>query len=420
MTRIRAFCLAYIDRARRRPNSHSQGPFPVLAQTATSDLSQLSRPHQRMLEIEFLSAPAAAAFAEAWADLARRSIESNIFFEPEFALPALAHLDAGQSVRVVCVWDSGTNPRQLVAVLPLALPLLSLRGMCRAWVHKQAVLGTPLLDRTCARAALEAMFTAIGRRYPYLAVLLLPQIPTAGPTFALLEAFATQRQRRLTLFGAHERAVLRRPFEDPLSSGAASELRRHRRRLAETGRSTYRSRRDRWGVVEGMEEFLAFEARGWKGRNKSALVSAPATAAFARHLAQTLGQAGKLHVDSLEFGGQPVAMGVVLQSGAYAYFWKIAYDEAQAGRSPGVLFTQDLTRQQIADSNLTATDSCAIPDHPMINRLWPDRMALADVAVPLQASQAFVGAALLGETFRRTMRRTAKHLREQIRAYLRK
>lgn len=392
----------------------------MLAQTATSDLSQLGRPHQRMLETEFLPAPAAAAFSEAWADLARRCLEPNIFFEPEFALPALAHLGARKGLRIVCVWDGGAHPRQLVAVLPLAVPLLSLSGACQAWVHNQAVLGTPLLDRTCAPEALDALFAAIGRRYPHLAVLLLPLIPKAGPTFALLQAFATQRHTRLTLFGAHERAVLHRPFEDPLSPGAASELRRHRRRLAETGCSTYRSRRDREGVADGMQEFLAFEAKGWKGRNKSALASSPATAAFASDLAETMGKEGKLRVDSLEFAGQPVAMGIVLQSGTCAYFWKIAYDEAHAPRSPGVLFTQDLTRRQIADSSLAATDSCAIPDHPMINRLWPDRIALADVAVPLEASRLFVEAALLREKFRRTMRRTAKRLRERARTYLRK
>ncbi len=393
----------------------------MLAQTVTSIPSQPSagRPPQRRLDAEILPAAAAVAFSEAWADLAGRCLEPNIFFEPEFALPALTHLGARKKLRVIFVWDCATKPRQLIAVLPLALPIASL-NCCRAWVHDQAVLGTPLLDRSCPGEALDAMLEAIGRRFPRLAILLLPLIPKAGPTFALLQTFAARRKQRLTLFGGHERAALQRPFRDPLSSGAAAELRRQRQRLAESGRFAYRSRCDLQGVTDGMEEFLTLEASGWKGRWKSALASSPATAAFARSMARQMGQAGKIRVDSLELAEQPVAMGIILQSGAYTYFWKIAYDEAHAARSPGVLFTQDLTRRQIADSSVAATDSCAIPDHPMINRLWPGRMALADVAVPLHVSRASVGAAILGEKFHRALRGAGKFLRRRARAKLRK
>ena len=391
----------------------------MLAQTATSSSSQPSAGRLPMLEIEILPAAGAAAFAEAWADLAGRCLEPNIFFEPEFALPAVAHLGAMKRLRVIFVWDCATKPRRLIAALPLALPIVSLLGCCRAWVHDQAVLGTPLLDRACAGLALDAMLEALGRRFPGLAVLLLPLIPKDGPTFALLQIFATRRKARLTLFGEHARAVLERPFADPLSSGAAAELNRQRRRLAESGRFAYRSRRDLPGVTDGMEQFLTLEASGWKGRRKTALASSPATAAFARSVARQMGKAVKIRVDSLELAERPVAMGIILQSSACTYFWKITFDEAHAARSPGVLFTQDLTRRLIAESSVDATDSCAIPDHPMINRLWPGRMALADVAVPLHAARASVGAAILGEKFHRALRRAGRLLRERARAKLR-
>ncbi len=394
----------------------------MLTQTATSTPSQptVGPPPLRMFEIEILPAAGAAAFAEAWTDLAGRCLEPNIFFEPEFALPALAHLGARKRLRVIFVWDCTTKPRRLIAVLPFTLPIAWLIGRCRAWVHEQAALGTPLLDRTCPAEALDALLEAIGRRFPRLAILLLPLIPKDGPTFALLQSFAARRKARLTLFGEHARAVLQRPFVDPLSSGAAAELRRQRRRLAESGRFAYRSRHDLPGVTDGMEQFLMLEASGWKGRRRTALSRSPATAAFTRSMAWQMGHAGKIRFDSLELAGQPVAMGIILQSGARAFFWKIAYDEVHAARSPGVLFAQDLTRRQIAESNIAATNSCAIPDHRMINRLWPGRMALADVAVPLYASRASVGAAILGEKFRRALRKTGKFLRGLARQKLRK
>lgn len=367
-----------------------------------------------MFEIDILRAPAAGQFASAWADLAARCLEPNIFFEPEFALPALTHLGAERRLRIVFAWNSTAEPRQLVGVLPIALPRFSRGGCCRGWLHDQAVLGTPLVDRFCPNEALDAMVDAIGRSYPGLAVLLLPLIPKAGPTFALLQVSAGRRNHKLTLLDEHERAVLRGPYRDPLSSHAAGELRRQRRRLMTGGSLAYRSRQDAPGIVGAMEEFLALEARGWKGRRKSALASSPATAAFARDMARHMGKAGKLSIDSLELSGHAIAMGVILKSGDRAFFWKTAFDEAHAGRSPGVLFARDLTQRQISDASIAATDSCAIPNHPMINRLWPGRLTLVTVAMPLHGSRITVGIALLQEKLRRRLRRSAKSLVERM------
>ena len=377
-------------------------------------------PPQPMFETAILSAAEAARFSDTWVDLAQRCLEPNVFFEAEFALPALAHLGARGRLHVVFVWRDHDDARRLVGILPIVVPRVSFGACCRAWVHEQAVLGMPLIDGDGADETLDAMLSAIGKANPRLAVLLLPLIPQAGPTFALLQKYVARRGRELRLFDAHERAVLRSPFTDPLSPGAAAELRRLRRRLADGGSLTYRRRQDPAEIAEAMEEFLTLEAQGWKGRRRSALAGTAGTAAFARELARRMGEAGKIAVDSFELAGRAIAMGVLLKSADRAFFWKIAYDEAHATRSPGVLFTQDLTRRQIADTRIVMTDSCARPDHPMINRLWPGRLALADVAIPLVDEQSSIGLALRIETFRRALRGALKNVRNRLLAYVRK
>ena len=87
-----------------------------------------------MVEIDILRAQAVGQFADAWADLAARSLEPNIFFEPEFALPALAHFGAEHRLRIVFAWNSAAEPRQLVGVLPVALPRFSRGEIGRAHV----------------------------------------------------------------------------------------------------------------------------------------------------------------------------------------------------------------------------------------------------------------------------------------------
>jgi CelD/BcsL family acetyltransferase involved in cellulose biosynthesis len=377
-------------------------------------VAEVARPVEAVFETEVATAADAVRYAGDWKDLALRCLEPNIFFEAEFALPALAYLRGGTSARIVFVWERAAAARRLVAVLPIALQRKPLGGLCRAWVHKQAVLGVPLLDRAWAQEACEAMLAAIACAYPRLAVLLLPLIPTKGPTFAVLQKSAARGNRELALFDQHERAVLLAPFNEPLSASAAGELRRQRRRLAESGPLSYRRRQDLDDIQGAMEEFLALEAQGWKGRRKSALAGAPGTAAFARSIPERMGAAGKIAIDSLELAGRAIAMGIVLRSGDRAFFWKIAYDETQAARSPGVLFTQDLTRRQIADAGIAMTDSCARPDHPMINRLWPGRLQLADVAIPLTAARVSVSLALQREKARRALRNILKSIRDRL------
>ena len=89
--------------------------------------------------------------------------------------------------------------------------------------------------------------------------------------------------------------------------------------------------------------------------------------------------------------------------------WKIAYDESLSPYSPGVQFILEYARHQLADDSVDATDSCAIPDHPMIDQLWRERIAIADFFVASDASSATAfGAAVEREALRRGVRAIAK------------
>ena len=60
---------------------------------------------------------------------------------------------------------------------------------------------------------------------------------------------------------------------------------------------------------------------------------------------------------------------------------------------------------------ITATDSCAIEGHPMIDRLWTARLALVDCVIALRPGQArALRVWLAGETARRRLREAAGQL----------
>ena len=102
-----------------------------------------------------------------------------------------------------------------------------------------------------------------------------------------------------------------------------------------------------------------------------------------RTMTRLMAHEGRCRIDSLEVDGQPIAMGILITAGSRAHFWKTTFDERHAALSPGVHFALDLTQAQAGEAGLTLTDSCAVPDHPMIDRIWGDRMSIVDLVIAL-------------------------------------
>ncbi|QAY95082.1 hypothetical protein CWB41_04520 [Methylovirgula ligni] len=347
-----------------------------------------------------------APLVEAWRDLLRRSLESNIFLDPDFALPAFTYLRP-RNFRILVVFEPGAEAR-LLALMPLALPAMRF-GLARVPVHKQAALGVPLLDRTQAAAALEASLEAIRRLPVAPSALVFSDIPRDGATFRLFADRFAQRGA-LRTFGEYQRSALFPAAAAQVNrkTKASKNDSRLLRRLGEHGALSYRISRGA-DAVGAMAEFLALEAEGWKGASRTALASTPGRAAFARAMAEALARSGKLRVESLDLDGKAVAMGLLIEDAGATYFWKTTYDEARAALSPGVLFVRELTNRLVAGKASVKIDSCAMPDHPMIDRLWPERIALLDIGIAV-APGPRARLAFAAEALHRFCRQTAKGL----------
>lgn len=60
---------------------------------------------------------------------------------------------------------------------------------------------------------------------------------------------------------------------------------------------------------------------------------------------------------------------------------KIAYDEQYAAYSPGVLMELENLRLTLDEGLFDWMDSCAIPNHPMINHLWAERRLMGNINI---------------------------------------
>ena len=132
-------------------------------------------------------------------------------------------------------------------------------------------------------------------------------------------------------------------------------------------------------VTAALRDFLALEAKGWKGDAGTALIQSPELRHFAETSVDSLARHGQAGVARLLVGSRPIACIVMLQSGGGAWCWKIAYDESLARFSPGVQAMMELTGVLLADDTVAFADSCATPDHPMIDHLWRERLAMTDL-----------------------------------------
>ena len=99
----------------------------------------------------------------------------------------------------------------------------------------------------------------------------------------------------------------------------------------------------------------------------------------------------------------------MLRSRATAWCWKIAYDERRARFSPGVQLILDATERLLGDPCIERVDSCATPDHPMIDHVWRERLMLADrLMCPISAASLSFGMACTLEGMRRSVIGLAK------------
>jgi hypothetical protein len=218
----------------------------------------------------------------------------------------------------------------------------------------------------------------------------IPDLRLEGRFAQLARAVALARDLPLTVTNEFQRPMLQ-SFEDgpnylqaALNKNHLREMRRQFRLLSEHGSVTYNVARQPDEIRLRMEEFLALEASGWKGRKRSAMVNDRLRAAFAREAITNLAEADAVRIHTLDLDGRAIASMVVFIMAGEAYTWKTAFDETYARFSPGKLLMADLTEWHLDDANIVRTDSCAVPDHPIMSRFWQEREAMGTLVIGLK------------------------------------
>lgn len=343
------------------------------------------------LDVEVVSAAQFLSIENEWRDLVNRALVPNAFMEP--AVVAAAE-SAGTVTRTLLVWQryGAKHSRILVGAWALSicratswLPIEMLRSPLNRHTH----LGTPVLDRLVAKAALAAMIDAlrVDRSLPGLLHasdfevgpvhdLLLEVLFAEGSPWRMME-----RRRRPKLESEMDGGTY---LSRTLSRARRKRLSRARRQLEALGELSHSILSEPAAIRAGFETFLALEAAGWKAKwiaRGQALLLRSSSAAFARRMISGLAKEGLVTLHCLSLNGRPIVIDVLISSGGEAYSWKTAYDESLRRYAPGLLLLDAYTRHLLDCPSVKRVDSCNRRDRGVMSEFWAERREVEDLLI---------------------------------------
>ncbi|ESX60262.1 hypothetical protein X760_13965 [Mesorhizobium sp. LSHC422A00] len=374
--------------------------------------------------------PASAGFelVEELDYLCTRTIEPNVFFNPRFLAPAMPRLE-DREVKLAVIRDGDEYRNRLRLLVPFSVerPAVPLGvPVMRTWSSPFGPIGTPLVDHDDPIGVVEDFFGMLSRPHLKLPkVFVLPDMRLDGPLASVLATVAETRGLTMVTTGKADRPVLESTLDGEAYLKASlrahhyREFRRLKRRLEDLGRLEHVVARGPDEIRHAIESFLTLEAAGWKGRERTAMAIDRYRAAFAREAVHRLAEHDMCRIHSLTLDGRTIACLVVFVEAGVAYTWKTAYDETMATYSPGTLLMIEVTRQHLDDPNIMMTDSCAVPDHPVMSRLWSERKPMGSLVIGLtpDADRLTRQAASQLHLYRET-RNMARLLRNRVKSLL--
>lgn len=377
----------------RDMTDESHAPGAVQKSGARATPARVAECKATGLRISLRPLHESAGIATEWSALGMRALTPNVFYEPEYAVPA--GIPFGDGVQLLAVHADKTDGGPLLGAWPFrvvrmrwGVPLPLIHG----WTHPFAATGVPLVDKDRAQDALTALLSApaafgLPRRS------LMPLVPDECAFAGVLATVQQKLGLRETRTEGHDRAMFTpRLAEDTqahLSSGSRSKLRQEYRRLEKDGPVTLSVAETPEDTARALDTYLELEAKGWKGRAGTAIPNSHGEVEFMRGSVRNLAAQGRVRIDELKLGERVIASSITYRNGGTAWYAKISFDEEFSKNSPGSQLVLKVTEAMNADPELSFVDSCAPPLHPLMRRFWPERMNVSHRMLELGGKDMF-------------------------------
>ncbi len=327
-----------------------------------------------------------AAWGAAFAELSARAALPNPFMSPaalaaartvaddeDFVILAARHAEA-PGAPLVGLWTL----RRLRDVWSCGIEVL--QAPC---VPKFECLASPVLDTAMSKKAMAALLAHIRASHDLPRLIRATSWPVALGADLPSDVTVHHAERWSRALLVPQDATDAESCLKAAMGGSYKKRVAQERALARTGALRHDSlRRD--AALATLDDFVALERRGWKGRAGTALADVPADVTYMHAALRGFARADQLSVDVLRLDDAPVAMGIVVEAGPASIFWKTAFDEAYARHSPGVLLDMAVTRRLFAEGR-PMLDSGMMEFTDPATQVWAGRAAMARAVIDLGA-----------------------------------
>lgn len=324
--------------------------------------------------------------------LSNRTIEPNIFFNARFLAPAMPRLE-DREVRFMVMRDENKVRSRLRFVMPYTIERSGLPfsiPVIRAWATPYGPQGTPLIDQDDPVGVMDDLFHILARKHLKMPdVLVLPAMRANGAVAKLIRSVAESRHLPIISIEQKQQPFLESTLDgdsyirQAIGAHHHREYQRQWQRLSEQGELVYRIARTADDIRNNFEHFLTLETRGWRGKRGVPMSADRLRAAFAREAVNNLAENDCVRIHTLELNGRVIAILTVFTVAGEAWTWKTAFDETFHALCPDVLLMIEVVKNHLGDPTILRTDSCAVPDHPVITRLFHERENIETIVVGL-------------------------------------
>lgn len=313
-----------------------------------------------------------------WDALSEAALDANPFYSRRYVEAGLATIDRSTRLRLLTVH---TAEGQLVGFFPFRLGRFPVRVAIGA-SNVYQMSGQPLIHRDYADEVIEAWFGAmqagtIPRRWRF------PHVDLESGFARLCEQHLQAAQFDLVPLSRYSRARLQRlaggfevHVQTAMSKARLKDIRRALKKLREAGEVSFEHATEPGLVRRRLEDFLAIEDAGWKGRAGTSLLSDPEHARFIR---EALAANEAASTDSLLFNGRPIAINVNVTAAGTLFTPKCAYDEAFRRYSPGVILEYLVIEAFYEREDVVDMDAATTVDGHLIQALWNEMRPMGEM-----------------------------------------
>lgn len=315
-----------------------------------------------------------------WNKLVKNSPDNNIYFTPQFLIPALRHYQEEGAYLVLFFYELNNGKHRLIGVIPLIQKPPTWRLPCRTAVtqpYPHCYLSYPLLDKNNAAKTIYKLNEWLDSQGEFCDVIMICTIPRESETWNVLQKVISGNKWTSYKSLRYKRPMLKRTssFNDYLENlpkKRQKEYRRLRKRLFNAGEVSFKLHRNNRDDPDLAERFLALEQQSWRRTSGSALASRSNDADYFREIVNISN--GDIYIFFIEMilNGVPIAMTTNFINGKTLFAFKVAYNQEYSKLSPGILLEFECVRLMYEKTDFLLADSGA-EEESYIGRYWLQR-----------------------------------------------